>query len=236
MTPHAQLVAAVVLVWNTFQAPWFEEGQAPETNEQRETRNALALEDIVTASEDIYLSHDLEKLVGFELIDLVALSVIQAKWESGTLAYEIHSGTRVQGRPSPFGDGGRARCFFQMQKTASQVPFDKWRPFEPEEWITLAGLDRQSTQRCARAGVRAIAYHSWRCRKPLKALFKNGELTTTMDRRWFAAHVYHENWKPRSWGERCKRPRVQAVDRANSYTSFRRRLVRELDAARAVAD
>ncbi len=233
---HTELVAAVIAVFMTFQAAWFPEGQAPETVEQRELRIAIALEEIVTESEDIYISHDLQKIIGFELIDLVALSVIQAKWESGSLAYEIHAGTYVQGRPSPFGDGGRARCFFQLQKTASLVPFDKWRPFEPDEWITLAGLDRQSTQRCARAGVRVLAYHAWRCRKPLKDLFKNGELTTAMDRRWFAAHVYHENWKPRPWGERCRRPRVDAVDRANSYTSFRRRLVSELDAARAVVD
>lgn len=233
---HTELVAAVIAVFITYQAAWFPEGHAPETTEQREARVALALEDIVTESEDIYISHDLHKLIGIELIDLVALSVVQAKWESGGLAYEIHSGTRVVGRPSPFGDGGRARCFFQMQKTASEVPFDKWRPFEADEWIALSGLDRQATQRCARAGVRAIAYHAWRCRRPLGSLFKNGELTTAMDRRWFAANVYRENWKPRSWGMRCRGPNGDSIDRANSFTSFRRQLVRELDAARSVVD
>lgn len=219
MTVPMQLVASCLSAILALPIPWFPPNKPlPETTEQREQRIKMVLEETVEASYDVLKEHPTwEVKTGWTLIDLVAMSVAQAYNESA-FAYEVHSGQGWPGRPPPLGDKGRAACLWQMQISATQVPFDEWRPFEREQWATLVGTDRPSTRRCAQGGVRIIAYHAWRCQTPLRKFNKR------TDHRWPAAHVLAEYNQPTRWGVRCSRVTSDSIRWAATYHLVRRKI------------
>lgn len=151
------LIAAAIAVILTLPRPWFPEEHRPETDAEREARISRLVTRVVARAEEE------SKRIGYTPIEVTSLSLAIAYNESA-LAWEVHAGQEWPKRPPPFGDNGRAACVFQLQPSAAQVPFDEWRPFEPDEWRSLAGLSERSTRLCVKAGVRAVAYHAWRCR------------------------------------------------------------------------
>lgn len=70
-------------------------------------------------------------------------------WETGLQA-------RLQTVPKA-GPSGE-ECFFQLHRTAEQIPFERWRPVHP--YGTRHGKDLRP---CVEDGVRVFAYHMWRC-------------------------------------------------------------------------
>jgi hypothetical protein len=221
----AQLVHAATATLLSLPEPWFDPAHRPETKEERRARLAAVIDKLVHSAARIDEETGWSKKTGLRVLDLVAMGVTQAYNESA-LAYEVHAGVEVPGRPSPFGDNGRARCFFQLQSSASLVPFAEWRPFEPEEWPSLVGLDDEATSRCARAGVRALAYHAWRCRKVLRPNVTAG------DRYWVAAVVFAEYHRPTEWASPafCRTTTPQSLRRAHAYQTIRRKIVLGLHA------
>jgi hypothetical protein len=224
MIDAIKLTAVATQAMLALPRPWFDPAHQPETPAELEERLAGVAEQIVDAAVTVDREARWGRQTGLSVVDLVALSLTKAYNESA-LAYEVHAGVEVPGRPSPFGDNGRARCFFQLQPSASLVPFAAWRPFEPEEWISLVGLDDEATSRCARAGVRTLAYHAWRCRKILRPNVTAG------DRYWVAAVVFAEYHRPTEWASPafCRTTTPQSLRRAHAYQTIRRKIVRGLE-------
>lgn len=78
-----------------------------------------------------------------------SIAINGAYWETGLqqrLQLEPHTG--------PSGE----ECYFQLHRAAEAVPFERWRPVH--EYGTRHGED---LTRCVEDGVRAFAYHLWRC-------------------------------------------------------------------------
>jgi hypothetical protein len=146
--------AAVILA---LPAAWFPEGNRPETVTERATRITGVTDTVV----DEAAEHS--KWIGYQVEEVTALGLAFSYNESA-FAWEVHAGKPWPKRPPPLGDNGHAACVFQLQPSASMVPLDKWRPFERDEWSSLVGLDPESTRRCVRGGIRAIAWHAHLCR------------------------------------------------------------------------
>lgn len=228
MNIHTELVAAALAAVLNVQLPWYPpNAPVPEAPTEREARLGMMVDSLVTESEIIMLDRNYYEEVGLELVDLVAMGLAQIQYES-YFAWESHSGKPWKGRPKPRGDKGRAICSFQLQKSASMVPFKRWRPFEKGDWALLEGLSPEATTRCMRAGMRALAYHGWRCRKPLKELYRRGEPKTRTDRKWVIAHIYRENWTPRPYASRCSQVSASSLLRAGTYMRFRDNIERTL--------
>jgi len=154
MHPLVAKAAAIVLA---LPKAWFPDGERPETPIEREQRIVGFVTEVIAAAEDI------APKAGYEVDEIAALSLTFAYSESA-FAWEVHAGQPWPGRPPPLGDRGRARCLFQLQRSAALVPRDEWRPFEPDEWRRLSGLDHAATRFCAQAGVRAVGWHALRCK------------------------------------------------------------------------
>jgi hypothetical protein len=196
--------------------PWFDPAHPlPETSDERDARLGRVsheVEEQVRALDD---ATGLLRATGWGLDDFVAMAMIAAYNES-SMAWEVHAGQEWPGRPSPFGDRGRARCLFQLQRTAAMVPKDEFRPFELAEHMLLAGLDDEATTRCVRAGVRALAWQAWRCRGKLAKNLAVG------DRQWAVAVLYAEYHRPGA----CNHPTSQSLGRAFAWKTFRYRMGR----------
>jgi hypothetical protein len=199
--------------------PWFDPAHPlPETEAETETRIAGFAREVDAQVVELDAETDLFARTGFGRLDFVAMGAVAAYSES-SLAWEVHSGIEWPGRPAPFGDKGRARCLFQLQSSAAQVPFAQWRPFEHGEHVNLAGLDEAATRRCVRAGVRALAWHAWRCRGQNAHFLAQG----AWGRRQAAAVIFSEYHQPRE----CRHVlSVGAHDRAAAWETFRSKLRR----------
>jgi len=195
--------------------PWFDPAHPlPETEEETEFRIARVAREVDAQVLEIDRSTGLLRATGFSRLDFVALAAVAAYSES-SLSWEVHAGREWPGRPAPFGDHGRARCVFQLQPSASQVPFEQWRPFEPDEHLLLAGLDEESTRRCVRAGVRALAWHAWRCKKENRVLLQHGDWKQAV------AVIYSEYHRPSA----CRYVLSDgSYKRAGTWMTFRKNL------------
>lgn len=196
----------------TMPSPWFDPAHPlPETTPEREARIGRVAVEVAAQVERIDDETGLLRATGWSRDDIVAAAAVLAYTESA-FAWEVHAGAPWPGRPAPFGDKGRARCLFQLQVGASQVPRPEFRPFVHEEHQTLAGLDEAATRRCVRAGVRALAWQAWRCR---------GKLASA---RWGKQHsmavLFTEYRRPGS----CDAASSQAISRAFAWKTFRYRM------------
>lgn len=210
--PDAGERAGRVLV--SMPAPWFSpEHPLPETPAEREARIGRVADEVNEQVEAIDDETGVLRATGWSRDDLVAGASVVAYVESA-LAWEVHAGEPWPGRPPPFGDRGRARCLFQLQASASSVPRPEFRPFAPEEHPTLAGLDDEATERCVRAGVRALAWQAWRCRGKLAGHLSKG------DRQWAMAVLFTEYRRPGN----CNHVSSQAIARAHAWKAFRYRM------------
>jgi hypothetical protein len=212
-TPGQQ--AAVVL--RKMPAPWFDPEQAkPETDDERNERLAQvahAIDDEVVA-----LNKDTQFLpkTGWRRREFVAMAA-NLTYEESSLAWEVHAGEPWPGRPAPKGDHGRAICLFQLQRSAASVPDPKFRPFEFSEHTALAGVDGDATQRCVRAGVKALAWQAWRCRRQLKPHIETG------DKQYAVAVIYGEYHWPT---QRCIHLTSKSIKRAFDWYQFMARMSR----------
>ncbi len=136
-------------------------------------------------------------------------------YEESSLAWEAHAGEPWPGRPAPKGDHGRASCLFQLQRSAASVPDPKFRPFELSEHKALTGVDEDATQRCVRAGVKALAWQAWRCRRQLKQHIETG------DKQYAVAVIYGEYHLPSQF---CIHLTSQSIKRAFDWRQFMDRM------------
>jgi hypothetical protein len=112
-------------------------GYAPETDEQRSER--VALIDAAIAVE----AFESAKTSPLDARTLAAAT--KTKWHGESrFAHAVHAGD-----PGRYGsDEGRSRCLGQIQASGL---------VQPVEWRELAGLDEESTRRCARATMRVLS-------------------------------------------------------------------------------
>jgi len=78
-----------------------------------------------------------------------AVSINAAYWETG-----LQQKYQLAPKVGPSGE----ECWFQIHRTAEQIPFDAWKPLH--EYGTRHGPDYS---RCVEDGVRILSYHPWRC-------------------------------------------------------------------------
>lgn len=137
-----------------------------ETPAQISDRFEMILESIDRACSEFPLD-------GWSHEECVVLGTTAVKWESGLLP-AVHSGEKR-------GPSGEV-CLFQIHPGA--VAGDPAYRVTHEEWLKLPGLDAASTQACANAGIKTIAWHIHRCH------FVSG------DKDWYAAALvfaeYHQ--------------------------------------------
>ncbi len=226
MNVHAHLVAALLSVLSAVPLPWYPpDAPMPETAAERADRLAMLSEETVAAAEGIMVSHDWHEASGLEVEDLVAMGAVQLVREA-YLSWESHSGKAWPGRPKPRGDHQRAICLFQLHANASQIPIKRWRPFERHQWESLEGLDVASTRWCVRSGLLVLAYHGWRCRKPLGGKFRGNAPVDEQARETIVAHIMRENWTPLPYPVRCSViGHDDARVRARTFTGYRRRIL-----------
>lgn len=198
------LATALLTVLLQLPSPWFPVQHQPETEAERRDRLGRIVREVVRESSVVH-----EK-VGWSTLRLSSLALVQG-YNEGAFAYDVHAGIEWPERPPPFGDHGRAKCLFQLQRSASSVPVTEWRPFEPEEHDELVGLEPEATRRCVRAGVRAIGWQIARCNNIQKA-YRQG------DHRWAATLVFTQVHRPRP---SCDGPLSPGSSRrAFAYESF----------------
>ncbi len=207
------LAAALLAVTMKLPVAWFPDDRRPETREQRRTRVARVTTEVAEQA------HTLEERTGWSALRLASLGMIQAYNESA-LAYEVHAGVDWPGRPPPFGDRGRAKCLFQLQRSAASVPFDEWRPFEPDQHDQLVGLGPEPTALCVRAGMRALAWQLVRCDNIREAYRK-------ADHRWAATLAYSQVHRPSSSCKGALSP--GSTRRAYAYEAFVSRVQQEIE-------
>lgn len=193
--------AAVIL---SLPRAWFPEDQQPETDAQYEARIVRTTSVIV----DEAATH--AKRVPLNVDEMTALG-LAISYNESAFAWEVHAGKPWPKRPPPFGDNGHAACVFQLQPSAAMVPLDQWRPFERGEWSSLVGLDPESTRRCARAGMRAIAWHTFRCARELKRHREVGDHT------WVGTIIASQYHRPSST---CGRISTGSFKRGRLYRSI----------------
>lgn len=197
------LTAALLTVLLQLPSAWFPDEHRPETPAERQHRLGLIVADVVRESAIV---HD---RTGWPTLRLAALALVQA-YNEGAFAYEVHAGVSWPGRPAPFGDHGRARCLFQLQRSAAGVPVADWRPFEADDFDQLVGLGREPTQRCVRAGVLALGWQIARC-KNVRTAYRKG------DHRWAATLVFSQVHRPTA---DCRGLAAGSTRRAYAYESF----------------
>ena len=78
-----------------------------------------------------------------------SVSINAAYWETG-----LQQKYQLEPKVGPSGE----ECFYQIHRSADQIPFDEWKP--RHEYGTRHGLDYT---RCVEDGVRILSYHPWRC-------------------------------------------------------------------------
>jgi hypothetical protein len=126
-----------------------------------------------------------------------AVSINAVYWETG-----LQQKYQLEPKVGPSGE----ECFFQIHRTAEQIPFDEWKPLH--EYGTRHGLDYS---RCVEDGVRILSYHPWRCH------FDESKLRGT-DNRYQLYRLYIQYYKP---NPECRVPLYSIP--AKVHTLLRRR-------------
>lgn len=128
-----------------FQATWYAEGEAPETDQERIDRVTMVGRAIFKMASD-------SDRVPFSKLDKAALLLTIIKHES-SLDYHVHAGLK-----SKLGsqDKGKARCLGQIHRS------EYWWP-DKQDWLDIAGTSRAATERCLDSILRVLGYHVKRC-------------------------------------------------------------------------
>ena len=116
-----------------------------------------------------------EKKTRIKAETCAAVAINAAYWETG-----LQQRYQLEPKVGPSGE----ECFFQIHRTAEQVPFDEWKPLHA--YGTRHGLDYS---RCVEDGVRILSYHPWRCRFDEAAL-------RGPDNRWQLFRLYVQYYLP----------------------------------------
>ena len=137
------LTEALLSVALSLPAPWYAPGKNPETPDQYRAR-------VETIAKAVALEADAADGWRWDSVSLAAATLVIWYGES-RFALDVHNGS---GRSRYGEDDGRARCFGQIHQTGL-VP--------KAEWEKLAGVDLESTRRCARATMKVLSVQGRHC-------------------------------------------------------------------------